>query len=104
MTPSDPQEEKKSWQDYFNFRKQSVTGRIILVATILFFGTLIVFNFFTLAMGKWSQFGLYSIWISFGWLFLVVLTYVSAKLISMIMHRRDYEKQRLENERIPIEK
>ena len=95
---SEDQQEKRSWFDFINFRKQSLTGKIILVCSILFFGTVLIFNFFAIAVHRWNTLGVYSIWGFFGWVFFVVLLYVSGKLVSMFMHKRKTEQQEVNNQ------
>ncbi len=86
-----------AWTSSLRFKKQSLAGKIILFITILLFGSFVIFNFFVLIVGRWNELGIYSIWIFFGWLFLIVLIYISVKLISMVMHRGNIEIQKMEN-------
>ena len=85
------------WTSSLRFKKQSLVGKIILFITILLFGSFVIFNFFVLIVGRWSELGIYSIWIFFGWLFLIVLIYISVKLISMVVHRENVQIKDMAN-------
>ncbi len=95
---SEDQQEKRSWIDFLRFRRQSLMGKILLVLSILFFGTVLVFNFFAIALHRWNTLGVYSIWGFFGWVFFVVLFYVSGKLVSMFIQKRRSERQEVNNQ------
>jgi amino acid transporter len=84
------------WKNSINFKKQSLAGKLIFIFTVLVLGTIIVMNFLTISLGSWRPLGLYSIWILFGWLFFVVLVYITVKLTSMLMHKNRSEKQEIE--------
>ncbi len=88
------------WKNSINFRKQSLAGKLILIFSVLVIGTIIVMNFLTLSLGSWKPLGLYSIWILFGWFFFVVLVYITVKLISMLMHKNQTEKQEHVNQHL----
>ena len=88
------------WKNSINFRKQSLAGKLILIFSVLVIGTIIVMNFLTLSLGSWKPLGLYSIWILFGWLFFIVLVYITVKLISMLMHKNRTEKQEQVNQHL----
>ncbi|MHA1224848.1 MAG: hypothetical protein ACTSSG_07270 [Candidatus Heimdallarchaeaceae archaeon] len=98
MNSSEPKKKKKTWKDFINFKKQSLRGRILLISSVLFFGSLIVFNFLTLIVGKWKSLGIYSIWILFGWLFFIVLIYISAKLISLLIETNEHKMDEFKQE------
>jgi len=85
------------WKNSINFRKQTLAGKLIFIFTVLVLGTIVVMNFLTISMGSWRPLGLYSIWILFGWLFFVVLVYITVKLTSMLMHKNKSEKQEQAN-------
>ncbi len=93
------QPDESSWVDLIRFKKQSTLGKIILVSFVLVLGTIIVFISLTLFLHRWSDFGIYSLWILFGWFFFAILTYVSVKLISLLMHKGKLEVQNLENQK-----
>ena len=95
---SEDQQEKRSWFDFIKFRKLDLTGKILLILSILFFGTVLILIFFSIALHRWNTLGVYSIWGFFGWVFFVVLFYVSGKLISMFMHRTKAEQQEVNNQ------
>lgn len=99
---SSEQEKEKSRLDWIRFKKQSLVGKIILVSSVCFFGVLLLFNFFTLFYGRWTELGIYSVWILFGWLFFSVLIYISFRLISMVMTKDNKEIKELES--LPPEK
>jgi hypothetical protein len=86
----------KIWSDSIKFRKQSLVGKIFFISLVLLLGAMLIFTALISFMDKWSDLGKYSLWILFGWVFLIVLTYVSAKLISLIMHKEKIEIQELE--------
>ena len=92
---SEDQQEKSSWFDFIRYRKQTLTGKILLILSILFFGTVLIFNFFAIALHRWNTLGVYSIWGFFGWVFFVVLFYVSGKLVTMFIQKRKTEQQEL---------
>ena len=94
---SSERHKEKSWLDKIRFKKQTLLGKIIFVSTICFFGILLLFNFFTLLYGSWSTLGIYSIWFIFGWLFLIVLIYITFRIISMFMTRRKKVMEELES-------
>ena len=94
---SSEQPKEKSRMDWIRFKKQSLVGKIIMVSTICFFGVLLLFNFFTLLYGRWTDLGIYSVWIIFGWVFFSVLIYISFKLISMLMTKGKKEITELEH-------
>ncbi len=98
---SSEQEKEKSRLDWIRFKKQSLVGKIILVSTVCFFGVLLLFNFFTLFYGRWTELGIYSVWIIFGWIFFSVLIYISFKIISMVMTKDNKEIKELEG--LPLE-
>ena len=98
---SSEQEKEKSRLDWIRFKKQSLVGKIILVSTVCFFGVLLLFNFFTLFYGRWTELGIYSIWIIFGWIFFSVLIYISFRIISMVMTKDNKEIKELEG--LPLE-
>ena len=89
------------WKNSINFRKQSLAGKLFLIFSVLLFGTILVINFLTLALGRWRPLGYYSIWVLFGWLFLVVLIYITVKLVSMLMYKNKSEKQEQETNKYP---
>ena len=93
----------EQWKNSINFRKQSLAGKLILIFSVLVIGTIIVMNFLTISLGSWIPLGLYSIWILFGWLFFVVLVYISVKLISMLMHKNRSEKEAQVNQHLSSE-
>ena len=95
---SEDQQEKGSWLDFIRFKRQSLTGKILLTLSILFFGTVLIFNFFAIALHRWNTLGVYSIWGFFGWIFFVVLFYVSGKLVSMFLHKRKTDLQEDSNQ------
>jgi len=90
---------EKSWTDMIKFRKQSLVGKIILISIVLLLGTILTFVALISFMGKWNELGKYSLWILFGWLFFIILTYISVKLISLIMHKEKMEIQELKKNR-----
>ncbi len=94
---SEDQQGKQSWIAFVRFRKQTLIGKIIFICSILLFGTVLVFNFFAIALQRWNTLGIYSIWVFFGWVFFVVLFYVSGKLVNMFIHKRKTEIQELNN-------
>jgi amino acid transporter len=94
---SSEQNKEKSRLDWIRFKKQSLVGKIIFVSTVCFFGVLLLFNFFTLLYGKWTELGIYSVWLIFGWLFFSVLIYISFKIISMVMSKGNKEIKELES-------
>ncbi|MBY9001250.1 MAG: hypothetical protein KGD64_10070 [Candidatus Heimdallarchaeota archaeon] len=94
---SPKQNNDKSRLDWIRFKKQSLIGKIILVSTICFFGVLLLFSFFTLLYGRWTELGIYSVWLLFGWVFFSVLIYISFKLISMVMTKDHKEIKELED-------
>jgi len=94
---SSEQKKEKSRLDWIRFKKQSLVGKIIFVSTVCFFGFLLLFNFFTLLYGRWTELGIYSVWILFGWLFLSVLIYISFRIISMVMTKGNKEIKELES-------
>ncbi|MHA1202827.1 MAG: hypothetical protein ACTSQ4_09930 [Candidatus Heimdallarchaeaceae archaeon] len=94
---SSEQKKEKSRLDWIRFKKQSLVGKIIFVSTVCFFGVLLLFNFFTLLYGRWTELGKYSVWLLFGWLFFSVLIYISYRIISMVMTKGSKEIKELEN-------
>jgi len=87
---------ERIWSDKIKFRKQSLVGKIFLISTVLLLGTILTFVTLISFMDKWNELGKYSLWILFGWFFLIILTYISAKLIALIMHKEKIEIQELE--------
>jgi hypothetical protein len=94
---SSEQKNEKSRLDWIRFKKHSLVGKIIFVSTVCFFGVLLLFNFFTLLYGRWTELGIYSVWLLFGWLFFSVLIYISFRIISMVMTKGSKEIKELEN-------
>ena len=98
---SSEQKKEKSRLDWIRFKKHSLVGKIIFVSTVCFFGVLLLFNFFTLLYGRWTELGIYSVWIIFGWVFFSVLIYISVRIISMVMTKDNKEIKELES--LPLE-
>ncbi|MCK4972241.1 MAG: hypothetical protein KAS52_02910 [Candidatus Heimdallarchaeota archaeon] len=98
---SSEQKKEKSRLDWIRFKKQSLVGKIIFVSTVCFFGVLLLFNFFTLLYGRWTELGIYSVWLIFGWVFFSVLIYISFRIISMVMTKDNKEIKELES--LPLE-
>ena len=98
---SSKQKKEKSRLDWIRFKKQSLVGKIILVSTVCFIGVLVLFNFFTLLHGRWTELGIYSVWLIFGWVFFSVLIYISYRIISMVMTKDSKEIKELES--LPLE-
>ncbi len=84
------------WSDAIKFRKQTLVGKIFLISLVLLLGTMLIFVSLISFMDKWSDLGKYSLWILFGWFFLIILMYISAKLIALIMHKEKIKIQELE--------
>ncbi len=93
---SSKKQSEKSWTDLIRFRKQSLVGKIILISIVLLLGSILIFVSLISFMGKWNELSKYSLWILFGWLFFIILTYISVKLISLIMHKEKMEIQELQ--------
>ena len=87
------------WKKSVNFRNQSLAGKLILIFSVLLLGTIITINFLTLALGRWRPLGFYSIWVLFGWLFLIILVYITVKLGSMLVQKNRTEKQELSEQK-----
>ena len=87
----------RKWLNTLNFRKQSIIGKIILISLVFLFGSVLIYILLTISMNRWDELGIYSVWILFGWLFFIVLFYVSFKLISLLMHKQKSDKQAIEN-------
>ena len=96
---SSKKQSEKSWTDLIRFKKQSLVGKIILISIVLLLGSILIFVSLISFMGKWNELGKYSLWILFGWLFFIILTYISVKLISLIMHKDKMEIQELQKTR-----
>lgn len=88
----------KSWLESLDFRKQSLTGKIILIVSVFIIGSFLIYVLLTVSMNRWDDLGIYSLWVLFGWFFFVILLYISIKLISLLMHKEKSAKQNSEQE------
>ena len=94
---SDKRSQIKHWWDNLNFKKQTLTGKIILIISVFVFGSFLIYNLLVISLRRWDEIGLISIWVLFGWIFFVILLYVSVKLISLIMHKEKSELEKNNN-------
>ena len=95
--------EKSIW-DYVRYRKQSLVGKIIIINVVLLIGSVLVYILLTISMNRWTEYGIYSVWILFGWFFFIILVYVSFKLISLLMHKENFDTQKSEGRLVPPDK
>ena len=97
---NDKEQQGKSWLDFFRFRKQSIIGKIFLILSVFIFGSFLVYALLTISMNRWDDLGIISVWVLFGWIFFVILFYISFKLISLLMHVQKSDKQKSMNNEI----
>ena len=83
---------ERIWTDPIKFKKQSLIGKIFLISVVLLLGFMLVFTTLVIFMDKWNELGKYPLLILFGWFFLIIITYIGVKLISLIMHN---DKQKI---------
>ena len=90
----------KKWLDNLDFKKQSLTGKIILISTVFILGSFLIYTLLVVSLDRWDELGSISLWVLFGWFFFVILLYISLKLISLIIHKEQSKKLLVENEEI----
>ncbi|MHA1115596.1 MAG: hypothetical protein ACTSRR_04340 [Candidatus Heimdallarchaeaceae archaeon] len=85
----------KKWISNLDIRKLSFRGKLIIIISFLLISSAIIINYINNFQGKIVK---YSVWILFGWFFLIIIFYISIKLLSFTVLRNKQQKLKEEIE------